>query len=596
MIPGQDRTTAKSTQTNDMRTIRETGQASASAPAMENRTWQPVPGMPDAFVYPYIRRPDVLSCNSYLIEFPEARVLIDPGALPMQTAELRQVLAEREGGRVLPLLLFLTHCHVDHSREAPAYLNEPARPAWLALQEEGAKALAAGDVRQTAAELYGMVLRPVHAHLPLLAEADCLARKPRRLAWAEGVDVRIRTEDRDGAIRQWVDLGGRERIEIHSCAGHSPDSVCYRIGEWLFIGDLLLATKPLVAGIHGWDPRRLAQSIGQMIGLLESGQVTGCLSGHGDLFPAEKALALLRRQREKAAQFGPVAAMDPQRLFQAVDMAMELIDEAEEAFSAIAGRLLYVADRLEMLEEPDMARRCREVLDMDAVDALLHAFRNLCRALSADEILHVSFAVEATGIVEKLRKGFAPESLGAILPASMVNRAQRLLLDFIGIAHGARNLEEFMPVEMEALLEEVEAVWNASPHGEEAQDHTVEDPNRFAADLARRIGHPPPARRIPVRIGRGEGLPPMLAAAARFCDTAIQFLEWLGVAGARSIDVEPGTGAAGPFVEIRATGWRPDGSPRVRAKLQSFARRFALAGFELETGPESFRLNPSSPC
>ena len=78
---------------------------------MENRTWQPVPGMPGAFVYPYVRRPDVLSANSYWIEFPNGRLLIDPGALPAQTDELRRALSERERGRTLPLLVCATHCH-----------------------------------------------------------------------------------------------------------------------------------------------------------------------------------------------------------------------------------------------------------------------------------------------------------------------------------------------------------------------------------------------------------------------------------------------------------------------------------------------------
>jgi len=65
---------------------------------MKNREWQPVPGLSDVFVYPYLRCPNVLSSNSYLFEFPEGNVLIDPGALPQQTSDLHAVLAEREGG------------------------------------------------------------------------------------------------------------------------------------------------------------------------------------------------------------------------------------------------------------------------------------------------------------------------------------------------------------------------------------------------------------------------------------------------------------------------------------------------------------------
>ena len=35
--------------------------------------------------------------------------------------------------------------------------------------------------------------------------------------------------------------------------------------------------------------------------------------------------------------------------------------------------------------------------------------------------------------------------------------------------------------------------------------------------------------------------------------------------------------------------------PRLRAKIRSFARRFALAGFELEAGGDAFRLEHSPP-
>ena len=566
---------------------------------MENRKWQPVPGMPGAFVYPYVRRPDVLSSNSYLIEFPECRMLIDPGALPQQAGELLQAIADRRADRVLPLLVLVTHCHMDHSREVPAFLNDPARPAWLAAQAEGAQTLAEANIRQTAAELYGMDMPPMHAGIPLLTEEDVCTLRPRRIHLADGLDVLVRTETADAAeVRQWLDLGGA-RIEVMPCAGHSPDSVCFRLGEILFIGDLLLANKPMVAGVHGWDNRRLTQSQDQVIRLLEKESIAWCCPGHGLPLPAEKTLNLLRLQRDQAGQFDGVVALNCQRLFQAVDMALELIDEGEEVFSALAGRLLYVADRLDLLAEEAAARSCREAMDMDAVDALLQDFRNLCRSMSAGEIPQMAFAIEAAGIVEKLRKSFTPEPLAAFLPASLINHAQRLLLDFMGIAQGTRNLEEFVPTEIGALLAEVETAWNASPHLDGSIADAADDPDRFAAELARRIGHPPPARRIPVRFDPGSGGPLAPMAAVRFGDTLIQFLEWLGLAGAAGVVAAGGGAAPQPFVEIRLAGWMPDESPRTRAKLRSFKRRFALSGFELASGPKSFRLvhgAPTSPA
>ena len=562
---------------------------------MENRTWQPVPGMPGAFVYPYVRRPDVLSANSYWIEFPNGRLLIDPGALPAQTDELRRALSERERGRTLPLLVCATHCHLDHSREASAWLGDSSRRAWFAAQEHGARALAAGDGRQTAADLYGMDVPRLQTDMPLLTEEDVRTGQSRRIQLAAGVEALVRTEKRGDAVRQSLEWGTGGAIEILPCAGHTPDSVCFRIGDLLFIGDLLSANRPLIAGLHGWNPEQLKQSLADVIRLLEEGAVVWCCPGHGNPLPAEKTVELLRRQRDQAGRTGDIEEMNPQRLFRTVDMALELINEAEETFAALAGRLLYVADRLDMLDEPGMAQRCREAMDMDAADALLQAFRDLCRALSAGDVPRVAFAIEAAGIVDKLRKGFTPEPLRAFLPSALVHRAQRLLLDFIGIAQGTRNLEEFVPTDVGALLAEIETAWQASPHLDGSIADAADDPDRFAAELARRIGHPPPARRMPVRFAAGSGGPLVPVAAVRFGDTVISFLEWLALAGAAAAEVAGSGRAARPAVEIRPAGWTPDESPRTRAQLRSFARRFALAGFELASEPSQFRLVHATP-
>ena len=74
----------------------------------EKCKWQLVSGGGGANVYAHVRRPDVLSCNSYLVEYPECWALIDPGALPEQTAALRGLMAEREGGEKKPVLVLAT--------------------------------------------------------------------------------------------------------------------------------------------------------------------------------------------------------------------------------------------------------------------------------------------------------------------------------------------------------------------------------------------------------------------------------------------------------------------------------------------------------
>ena len=554
----------------------------AEGAGFERCAWQPVPGAGGASVYAHVRRPDVLSCNSYLVEYPGWWALIDPGALPEQTAALCGLMAEREGGERKPLLLLATHCHYDHCREVGSHLERGARRAAFAAQEAGAEALALGDGRRTAAELYGEEMPAATAALRLLAAAECAEDGEREADFGGGAKIRIRTRREGGRIRQWLEPGGEGSIEVVACPGHSPDSVCYRIGELLFIGDLLLAHRPLVAGIAGWDNRRLSESLERTIELLEGGGVRWCCPGHGNPLPAGKALELLRRQRADAGRYDDLEAMDAARLFRAVDMALELADEAEEAFAAIAGRLLYVAERLEGLEEPEMAERCRGAMDMDAVDALLEAFRERCRAMSAGKVAAVSFAIEATGIVEKLKGIFPAEALLGVLPASMVNRARRLLLDFMGIAQGTRNMEEFVPVDFGDLPGEFERAWEAGPHYEEAGEPVGDGAETFAAELARRIGHPPRSRRPAARFGAGKNPPTHRVAVVRLADTLVQLLEWLGVAGATGAGVEAGGDGEVGTIEVRIEGWAGEETPRARKVFGSFEKRFALAGFAME--------------
>jgi glyoxylase-like metal-dependent hydrolase (beta-lactamase superfamily II) len=79
-----------------------------------NQVWQPLPGTRQAEIYPYLRKPDLLSSNSCLIRTPEQIIMIDAGALAAQTADLGRMLKECLRERSRPVIIYLTHCHIDH--------------------------------------------------------------------------------------------------------------------------------------------------------------------------------------------------------------------------------------------------------------------------------------------------------------------------------------------------------------------------------------------------------------------------------------------------------------------------------------------------
>jgi hypothetical protein len=392
-------------------------------------------------------------------------------------------------------------------------------------------------------------------------------------------------------FRQTISTNGSDALEIYPAPGHSPDSVCIRVGEVLFIGDLLAAANPMVAGISGWHRDDLIDTLKQVLWLLDNMPIRFCYPGHGGIIPADKARDILQRLRLKTSRLGDVTEMNEARLFQITDFALELIDEAEEVFSSIAGRLLYVAYQLEQLEEEAAADRCRKAMPMEQIDACLLEFRNLCRSLDAGKIRRVEFAHGALHIVEKIKTLFDPRPLSAILSQSLINRGTSLLLDFIGIANGCRNLEEFIPTDVNALIDDVVQAWQSNPHLDTSIIDYSDDYEKYLAALVLRIGHEPVANRPALCFAPLDKIPFVRIAAARFFDTLLNFLEWIKQADPSSINIATGIDRTGPFITVMPRG-RDGSSPTFHEgkKINSFNRRFRMCGLILKIEQDSFRL------
>ncbi len=49
---------------------------------MENQQWQKIEGTRQVEVYPWVRKPDLASSNSFVLSSAEQLVVIDPGGSP----------------------------------------------------------------------------------------------------------------------------------------------------------------------------------------------------------------------------------------------------------------------------------------------------------------------------------------------------------------------------------------------------------------------------------------------------------------------------------------------------------------------------------
>lgn len=548
-----------------------------------NRTWQPLPGSRQAEIYLYIRKPDLLSSNSYLIRTAEQILLIDPGAIEEQTRDLCDVIRLCEHEQSRPILIYITHCHLDHVLQAPLIRQKNAgTPAWIAVHEEGAGTLARGDETLSIAELYGIPFPPVTSDFLLMTKRDREGLAPRELCLSPFPAVTLTTErlrTHNGLLlyRQSISIGGGECLHLYQTPGHSPDSLCIQIGELLFIGDLFAAVNPMVAGIPGWNRDDYLLTLEHMPWLIETAGIGLCCPGHGAPLSASDARESFRRLRHETPKLGELEEMNRERMLFTADSALELIDEAEEIFSAIAGRLGYVSYHLEALEEPEAASVCRDLMDMEGIDRCLAEFRGLCGELEQGQLLKIKFVHAVLRIVKKIRKLFDRSRMATVIQPSLLNRAERLLIDFIGVARGIRNPEEFIWTDLARTILQVVRDLQESPHADSSIIDASDQKEDYLAALTARIGYADLFDRTVLEVNCASTLPPVRLAAGRFTDTLSHLLEFLAVRGAGLITISVALDRDSTLIQVTARG-ESLAAGLGEKKGRSFGRRFRMSG------------------
>jgi len=137
---------------------------------------------------------DFLGTNCYVVKTEEGCIVIDPG-VPLEDVQ------QRVGNSPIVAIL-LTHAHVDHVLYLQMY-KEKGIPVYL---HEADNAAMGDPELNLSSDLLETMTFP---------EADHLIREGDRLSLA-GMD-----------------------IEVLHTPGHTPGSVCFRIGDDLFSGDTL---------------------------------------------------------------------------------------------------------------------------------------------------------------------------------------------------------------------------------------------------------------------------------------------------------------------------------------------------------------------
>jgi len=453
-----------------------------------------VPGSPGAQIYPLIRKIDTISSNSYILQTDDVILLIDPGGLAEQAAQLALVIEEIREGNDRPVFVLLTHAHIDHFRgtqNIPAFAYPNAMV--FAVQESGAAALERGDAKLTQAELLGQPILPVRIGLHLFAEERaCSCGVPISLAFSNGATVTITREKGDGGlVREHIRFGTGPDLEVFHTPGHSPDSICVRMGGLLFIGDVLFAANPGIAGLCGWDQAALIRSLAAIAAILADGGIDFVLPGHGRVIKAADAGRMFTAIRSDAAALENIAELNQERAIETAAFAEECMEQVNELFTIMAGRLYYVSYVMEELGEDDVAEEVSHLIKGDAIDELLDAFRSFSDEHHKGNGVSIHIALKAGQVIAKLERLFDGAELAHIIDPALARRAARLLSDYTTMLRGFCPPCELAECDLVRHLEAQVTGLSVPACSDDDLLSSDDDDSTFTRLLLRRIGMQP---------------------------------------------------------------------------------------------------------
>lgn len=425
-----------------------------------NKTWQPVPGAEQVLIFPFFRKPSITSSNSYVLKFPSSMVVIDPGADPVQASEIAGLFKTFHLHERIHAYIWLTHVHFDHFMCLDIFSDLPFEIV-LACHEHGAGVLENRDHRASAAELFGQQMPEMKYKIISDLGRHCS-------------DFRLELNDPDS-------------LEILHTPGHTPDSICIRLGSLFFAGDLPYACESGVAGVAGWSKDNLVTSLRRVNEYIEQKDKMLIMPGHGFHHEADATAAMLGKVLNKAINMPDIASLDVKRTKYLFDFACSLLEEAEVTLGTISARLLKTSHYLEVLEENDAARGLLELVDMDQLDELLYDFSVFIRKFAGNPEHRVTAVLKGAQFVARVNRIFCPDKVTSYIDAPLLRRWNRLLDDYLTAVRGVSFSPQGEKADLNIQLEKFVDSLNKDVNPEEALLESASDQRLFVEEITRRI-------------------------------------------------------------------------------------------------------------
>jgi len=552
---------------------------------MEQMILQPVAGANNIAIFPYIRKIDLMSSNSYIISGPDQIAVIDPGGLEEQILILEEEIERLQAELLRPVMIYLTHVHLDHWLELTQCSTcSHLRKAFLAVQNEGADALERCDSQATLAELLGRPMIATAVDLRLLPQSGQETEGPLKLGRWTLPTSSTSTEifPRLTIHSQEISLGEGENLEIFHTPGHSPDGITLRAGSLLMVGDLFFAPNPGMAGAPGWNKQDLLDSIQKIMWIIDNRNITLCCSGHGRTIDAQTAMKTLKIMYQDAASLEGLEEITPQWAKNTAAFAQYLMSELERIFIIIAGRLAYISHVLHELEEDSEAQETEGIINADLLDDLFSDFHAFVGELRAGRRLDLELVHKAGKIMTRLDGLFSRKSLFSVMSQSLIRRAERLLNDYASTYRGFRPPYYANYMDLNQAIQDILRELEVKPYREEAIIQ-AESEEEYTKALKARIAYVDIFENVSISFNPDSRRPFAHIDKERFADSLTDIMERFAGQGVTRISL--GTAHSDEWCSIRITG----GGNRVadhplNRSIRFFERSLALCGGLMEIG------------
>jgi glyoxylase-like metal-dependent hydrolase (beta-lactamase superfamily II) len=507
---------------------------------IDANVWQKVPGTSAVEFFPIITKPSIVSSNCYIFAGPDAIMIIDPGASTEQTKQISRVVSDSLSASWRPVWIFLTHCHQDHSQESGRFELPPNTEIKRFAHHAGVDALERGDRNLTVAYLYPWLPEVCRARF------DCKLFGPaQNLPSFATVSERaeLRTEPvimPDGAKwdRQWLPLGGNERVDIFHTPGHSACSISLQVGSLLVVGDLPFAANPGLCGLDGWNHAHLMETLRRVEWLLKSAGIAVCCPGHGYCVPGEAMLEKLRVMADETSGLAAVDLLNADRIGDLKIYVDELLEETAALLTFLSGRLYTVSFYLSLLDEESAAQRVVSTVNMEQIDRTLTEFRRFFEAFNASAVPELTAVLKGVQVAHALQQILAEEQVTQLLGLSLVRRAERRLDDFLSVVRGLQFLNAETAGDVNELIGEILRREKSAQESAGADLFAaVDDDPLFIETLTRRLAAHSPARDIIFEFVPTSG--PTLAniGTERLDDILTGLIEGIAGSGVKNIQI-----------------------------------------------------------